>query len=83
MNPQDHLPTLRESAIQMLPGFRQARAQLEIAVYVLEYFARHAEHELSTGQYAAFPPADPKLLDAIEQLKGLINAFCRILQRKP
>jgi hypothetical protein len=81
MNPQDHLPTLHEAAVQMLPGFRQARAQLDIAVHVLEYFERHAQYELSTGKYAAFDLADPSLLASIDELKSMLNAFCRIHER--
>ena len=80
MNPQEHLPTLHDAAVQMLPGFRQARAQLDIAVHVLEYFERHAEYELSTGKYAAFDRADPSLLTAIEELRSMLNAFYRIHQ---
>ena len=78
MNPHDHLPTLHDTVVLMLPGFRQARAQLDIAVHVLEYFERHAQCELATGKYAEFDPADPEVLEEIERLKSMLNAFCRI-----
>ena len=78
MNPKEHLPSLHHASIELLPGFRQARAQLDIAVHVLEYFERHAEYELSTGQYAPFERADPGLLKSIDELKSMLNAFSRI-----
>jgi hypothetical protein len=80
MNPQEHLPALHHAAVQTLPGLRQARAQLDIAVHVLEYFERHAEYELSTGKHAAFERADPQLLHSVDELKSMLNAFSRLHQ---
>jgi hypothetical protein len=78
MNLQEQIPALRDTAVLLLPGFRHARAQLDVAVQVLEYFERHAEYEASTGKYAAFPLCDPRLLKEIERPKGMLNAFGRI-----
>jgi hypothetical protein len=78
MTPQDHLPRIRAVATLMLPGFRQARAQLDIAVHVLEYFDQHAEHEISAGTFVTFDPPDRQLLEEIEELQSMLNAFCRL-----
>lgn len=78
MNPQEHLPTLQAQAQKVLPGFRAAVAQLEIAVHVLEYFAQHAEKERNTGTFIAFQPPSRELLDEIDAMKGMLNCFSRL-----
>jgi hypothetical protein len=78
MNPQEHLPVLRDIAARVLPGFRHAKAQMEIAVRVLEYFERHAEHELSTGTFRQFEPPGPEQLEEIHRLRSMLNCYCRI-----
>lgn len=78
MNPQEHLPTLQAKAKESLPGVRSAVAQLEIALHVLEYFASHAEKERTTGTFIAFEPPSRELLQEIENLRGMLNCFCRL-----
>jgi hypothetical protein len=53
MSTLDEVRTLRGTALRLLPGFCQARAQLDLAIGVLEYVVRDAEHELTTREYAA------------------------------
>lgn len=78
MNPTEEIDRLRETAIAILPGFKHARAQLDIAVHVLEYFERHAAHERNTGTFVAFKPPNPEVIKAIENLKSMLNVFCRL-----
>jgi hypothetical protein len=78
MNPQDRLPTLQARAQAALPGVRAAVAQLEIAMHVLEYFASHAERERTTGTFIAFQPPSRELLNEIDDLRGMLNCFCRL-----
>jgi hypothetical protein len=73
--------TLNATALRLLPGFWQARAQMNIAIEVLEYFARDAEHELTTGQYTP-RPVDPQIERDIRVLQAMIHVFRRIHQPK-
>jgi hypothetical protein len=57
--------------------FWQARAQLNIAIEVLEYFAREAEHELKTGIYQ-YRPIDPQMAGDIGVLQSMLDLFKRI-----
>jgi hypothetical protein len=79
MSTLEDVRTLRATALRLLPGFCQARAQMNIAVKVLEYFARDAEHELSTGHYTP-PPVDPQIEGDIRVMQALIHVFRRIHQ---
>ena len=80
MNPQEHLPALRAMASRMLPGFRQAQAQLNAAVRVLEYFEQHAQWEQArtTSKHPARAAADPALLEHIEQLQAMMQVYRRL-----
>jgi hypothetical protein len=81
MKTHEEMRVLHESAVLMLPGFKQAQAQMAVASHVLEYFARYPEYEISPGQYQPFERADGKLLQEIEQLKSMLNAFSRLHER--
>jgi hypothetical protein len=81
MKTREEMHRLHESAVLMLPGFKQAQAQMAVASHVLEYFARHPEYEISPGQYHPFERADAKLLQEIKQLKSMLNAFSRLHER--
>lgn len=78
MNPGEHIAALRDAAKRVLPGFREARAQLDIAVHVLEYAAQHMEAEFTSGSLLAFKPPDHDLLKEIDALRGLLNMYCRL-----
>jgi hypothetical protein len=78
MSTLDEVRTLRSTALRILPGFCQARAQMDLAIEVLQYFARDAEHELTTGQFANRVPVDPHLAGQVGVLQSMINAFLRL-----
>lgn len=80
MNTLDEVRTLHGTALRLLPGFWQARAQINLAIEVLEYFARDAEHELTTGRIANPRPIDPQLAGQIGVLQSMISAFMRLHQ---
>ena len=61
----------------MSRGFWQARAQLDCGIRVLEYFARDAEHELTTGQYNPLS-IDAQIAKEIGILQSMLSAFMRI-----
>jgi hypothetical protein len=77
MSTLDEVRTLRATALRLLPGFWQARAQVSIAIEVLEYFARDAEHELKTGVYTR-RPIDRQIAGDIRVLQSMLSAFQRI-----
>ena len=77
MSTLDEVRTLQATALRLLPGFWQARAQMNIAIEVLEYFARDAEHELKTGIYTP-PPIDRQIAGNIRVLQSMLSAFQRI-----
>ena len=79
MNTLDDVRQLRGTALRLLPGFWQARAQLNLAITVLEYFARDAEHELTTGRYTP-PPIDPQIDKDIRVMEALIRVFRQVYQ---
>ena len=81
MSTLDDVRTLRATALRLLPGFWQARAQVSIAIDVLEYFARDAEHELKTGVYAP-QPIDRQIAGNIRVLQSMLSAFLRIHERR-
>jgi hypothetical protein len=47
MTTHEEMHRLRNTAVVMLPGFKQAQAQMAVASHVLEYFARFPECEIS------------------------------------
>jgi hypothetical protein len=71
MSTLDDARSLRECALRLLPGFWQARAQMNVMIDVLEYFLRDAEHELTTGQYTP-RPVDPQIESDIRVLQSMI-----------
>ena len=80
MSTLDGVRTLRGTALRLLPGFWQVRAQLDLAIEVLEYFAREAEHELTTGKFTTRPPIEPRPAEHIGVLQSMISAFMRLHQ---
>jgi hypothetical protein len=50
---------------------------MNLSIEVLEYFARDAEHELTTGQYTP-RPVDPQIERDIRVLQAMIHVFRRI-----
>ena len=78
MNPQEHIPTLQAIAEKVLPGYRAARVQLDIAIHVLEYFECHAEHEHGARSFINFGPPPPHVVAEIEQLRAMLNCYCRL-----
>ena len=79
MKPQDHIPALHATAAVMLPGMRQARALLDVAIRVCEYFDRHAARDVATRTFTAFTPAPKSLQIEVEKLKALtlsLHATC-------
>ena len=78
MTTQKEMHALHATAIRMLPGFQQAQAQLAVASHVLRYFARFPEYEISLGKCQPFELADAKLLQEVEELRSILNAFSRI-----
>jgi hypothetical protein len=79
MTTLDEVRTLRATALRLLPGFWQARAQMNMTIEVLEYFARQAEHELTTGHFTP-RPIEPRIAGHIGVLQSMISAFLRIHQ---
>ena len=77
MSRLDEVRTLRGTALRLLPGFCQARLQLNLAIEVLEYFARDAEHELTTGELTV-RPIDPEIAGQLGVLQSLFSAFMRL-----
>ena len=73
MSTLDEVRTLRATALRLLPGFWQAN----IAIEVLEYFARDAEHELKTGVYTP-RPIDRQIARDIGVLQSMLSAFRRV-----
>ena len=53
---------------------------MNIAIEVLEYFARDAEHELKTGVYKP-QPIDPRIAGGVGVLQSMHSAFQRIHER--
>jgi hypothetical protein len=79
---KEHMHDLHGTALRMLPGFKQAQAQLAVATHVIEYFARYPEYGISPGVHQEFPLAEAKLLEEIAQLKSMLNAFSRLHEKK-
>ena len=78
MTTQEEMHQLHAIAVRMLPGFRQAQTQLAVASHVMEYFARFPEYEISPGKCHTFELADAKLLQEVQELRSMLNAFSRI-----
>ena len=77
-NVKDHIPTLRATAAQVLPGMKQARSVLDIAIRVLEYFEKHAASDAANRTATPLKGVDPSLLSDAEQLAAMISAFGRM-----
>jgi len=76
----DEVRALRGTALRLLPGLWQARAQLDCGIRVLEYFARDAEHELTTGRCNPLS-IDATIAKEIGVLQSMLSAFMRIHRR--
>jgi hypothetical protein len=82
MTTQEEMHRIHNIAVRMLPGFKQAQAQMAVASHVMEYFARFPEYEISPGKHHPFDRAEPRLLKEIEELKSMLTAFSRIHETK-
>jgi len=82
MTTHEEMQRLHDIAVRVLPGYKQAQAQMTVASHVLEYFARFPEYEISSGKYHLFERAHPALLQEIEELRSMLNAFSRIHEPK-
>lgn len=82
MKPQDNIPALRATAARMLPGMRQARALLDAAIRVCEYFDRHAARDVATGTSTTFTPAPKNLQTEVDKLKALLSAFSNLHEKR-
>ena len=78
MTTLDDIRTLRGTALRLLPGFWQAREHLNIAIKVLEYFAREAEHELTAGPNPTPRPIDPDAASHIRIMVAMMRTFSEI-----
>ena len=78
MKAEDHIPTLHATATVLLPGMRHARALMDISIRVLEYFERHAARDAATGTASTFTPAEPALMNEVENVKAMRSAFGRL-----
>jgi hypothetical protein len=77
MNPQDHIPALRAHATRILPGYRAARVQMDTAIHVLEYF-ESLDNEHNARVFVNFGAPPPHVLAEIEQLRAMLNCYCRL-----
>jgi len=68
------------SIMALLPGFCQARATMNMAIELLEYFAREAEHELTTGIRQDHGPVNREMASHIRIMRALMNSFARLHQ---
>ena len=78
MTTQEEMHHLHSIAVRMLPGLQQVRAQLAVASHVMEYFAKFPEYEIAPGTYQPFDLADARLLQEVQELRSMLNAFSRI-----
>lgn len=81
MKSQNHIPALHAAAAVMLPSIRQARALLDAAIRVCEYFERPAACDVatstSTTHTGAKEPADRRS----RELKALLSAFSKLHEK--
>jgi len=54
---------------------------MAVAAHVMEYFVRFPEYEISPGRYQPFERANARLLQEVEELRSMLNAFSRIHER--
>ena len=80
MSTLDDVRTLRDTSLRLLPGFCQARATMDMAIEMLEYFAREAEHELTTGIRQDHGPINHEVASHIRIMRALMNSFARLHQ---
>jgi hypothetical protein len=80
MSTLEDVRTLRDTSLRLLPGFCQARATMDMAIEMLEYFAREAEHELTTGIRQDHGPISREVASHIRIMRGLMSAFARLHQ---
>jgi len=47
MTTHEEMHSLHNIAVRLLPGMKQAQAQMAVAAHVMEYFVRFPEYEIS------------------------------------
>jgi hypothetical protein len=82
VRPQDRIPELHAMAAVMLPGMRQSRAMLEVAIRVLEYFESHAARDVATGVATRFNPPPEGIMREVETLKDWVSAFHKLHEKR-
>lgn len=82
MTTHEEIRSLHSIAVRLLPGLKQAQAQMAVAAHVMEYFVRFPEYEISPGKYQPFEHANSRLLQEVEELRSMLNAFSRIHERE-
>ena len=81
MTTHEEMHSLHNIAVRLLPGLKQAQAQMAVAAHVMEYFVRFPEYEISPGRNQPFERANARLLQEVEELRSMLNAFSRIHER--
>ena len=78
MSTPESIPHLQAAAARLLPGLEHARSSLDASIGVLEYFKDHAMQDVQGTRSGPLEPAEPKLVEEVEQIKALLTAFGRL-----
>ena len=81
MNPKDHIPQLQATAKRVLPGFREARSVLDVYIHVLEYFEKQVAVDVANRTATPLRGIEPSLVREAEQVKAMIGAFTKLIER--
>jgi hypothetical protein len=80
-NVKDHIPELQATAKKVLPGFRQARAVLDVYIHVLEYFEEQVAIDVANGTATPLRGIEPSLVREAEQVRAMMGAFGKLIAR--
>ena len=81
MNPKDHIPQLQATAKLMLPGFKEARSVLDVYIHVLEYFEKQVALDVAHRTATPLRGIEPSLVRDAEQVKAMMGAFTKLIDR--
>ena len=84
MKPQEakqRIPELHAMAAVMLPGMRQTRAIVDMAIRVLEYFDRHATRDVATGTFTLSEPPPGDLQKEVQQFRSMLSVFGKLHEK--
>lgn len=73
-----NIPMLQAQAAMLMPGMRHARSLLDTAIYVLEYFEKHAARDAVGDGVSGRFRADPALAEEAERMVAMLRAFRRL-----